>query len=215
MSKVRMLMMGKKFGRLTVIADADYTNDAVNHKRRNRYVHCQCDCGNKTSVRVDHLRRGMTRSCGCLSRDLQWHKSFALAVTSVSGECDAAGVRAVRAESEGHRVAALSLRERIDALIESEPRRHRAEVAHDLPPGTYDALMVTQDGVCAICRKPPGARVLAVDHDHATNAVRGLLCSGCNTGLGLLRDNVDYLANAIVYLTGARPKITRGPNARE
>ena len=71
----------------------------------------------------------------------------------------------------------------------------------------YEALLAAQGGVCAICRRPPAAdgrqKRLHVDHDHATDAVRGLLCSNCNTALGLLDDDVDRIAAAIFYLRGA------------
>jgi len=52
---------------------------------------------------------------------------------------------------------------------------------------------------CAICRR--SARRLAVDHDHQTNVVRGLLCTPCNQGLGMFRDSVALLRGAIAYLT--------------
>jgi hypothetical protein len=42
-----------------------------------------------------------------------------------------------------------------------------------------------------------------VDHDHETNKIRGLLCSRCNTGLGLFFDNISNLENAILYLKKA------------
>jgi len=59
------------------------------------------------------------------------------------------------------------------------------------------ALIDAQDGVCAICRvrKPEH-----VDHDHRTGRVRGILCFGCNGGLGQFLDNKEWLANAIAYL---------------
>jgi hypothetical protein len=52
----------------------------------------------------------------------------------------------------------------------------------------YDRMLREQGGVCAICAEPPGGRWnrLAVDHDHATGRVRGLLCTTCNTMLGRL-----------------------------
>lgn len=64
-------------------------------------------------------------------------------------------------------------------------------------------MLEEQHGVCAICGKPetkPNAKYLAVDHDHKTGEVRGLLCNNCNRALGLLQDNTEVLQNAINYL---------------
>lgn len=60
----------------------------------------------------------------------------------------------------------------------------------------------SQNGVCAICKKPEmrRGRPLSVDHDHQTGKIRGLLCSNCNTALGLLRDSIPNLSEAIDYL---------------
>ena len=51
---------------------------------------------------------------------------------------------------------------------------------------------------CMICGS---LERLCIDHCHATNKVRGILCSKCNSGLGMFRDNIEYLAEAIKYLT--------------
>lgn len=66
----------------------------------------------------------------------------------------------------------------------------------------YDEMLEAQDGGCAICGKSPEAngRRLGVDHNHATGEVRGLLCSACNTGLGLFQDSPACLRRAISYL---------------
>ncbi|SOD42351.1 endonuclease VII domain-containing protein [Nitrosovibrio sp. Nv4] len=69
----------------------------------------------------------------------------------------------------------------------------------------YDALAAAQNGLCAICRKPPENGVgkkLHVDHDHATGVVRGLLCHGCNTGLGGFDEDASVLMKAARYLGG-------------
>lgn len=67
----------------------------------------------------------------------------------------------------------------------------------------YDAMLVAQNGVCAICEQPcVSGRRLAVDHDHRTNRVRGLLCSRCNQGLGLFGDDPERMRAAIAYLGG-------------
>ena len=63
--------------------------------------------------------------------------------------------------------------------------QHAAMVAktYGLTATQYDALLKLQGGRCAICRAKPKSKRLAVDHDHKTGAVRGLLCSRCNHDL--------------------------------
>lgn len=64
-------------------------------------------------------------------------------------------------------------------------------------------MLVLQDCKCAICTDELyGDKYTHVDHDHETDAVRGLLCHHCNTGIGLLRDSPDVLRAAISYLEG-------------
>jgi len=63
----------------------------------------------------------------------------------------------------------------------------------------YDAMVKSQKGRCAICGDPPKTN-LAVDHDHTTGKIRGLLCTNCNLGMGHFRDDVDRLRIAVRYL---------------
>jgi hypothetical protein len=62
-----------------------------------------------------------------------------------------------------------------------------------------ERLVEQQGGLCLVCRKAPPT---AVDHDHSTGAVRGILCGDCNTGMGQLGDDPWILRRAIEYLTG-------------
>lgn len=72
----------------------------------------------------------------------------------------------------------------------------------------YDAMLKKQNFVCAICgeketainSKTKKTVDLSVDHCHETGKIRGLLCSKCNTGLGLFKDSKDLLQKAIDYL---------------
>jgi hypothetical protein len=64
----------------------------------------------------------------------------------------------------------------------------------------YDALLIAQDGHCAICPKVPTDQFLDVDHDHATERVRGLLCRRCNTAIGQFEDSPALLRAAAAYL---------------
>ena len=63
----------------------------------------------------------------------------------------------------------------------------------------YVFLLEKQEGVCAICRGNC-SKSLAVDHNHETKNVRGLLCNRCNRGIGFLKDNVLFLQRAIDYI---------------
>ena len=54
----------------------------------------------------------------------------------------------------------------------------------------YEAMHNAQNGVCAICGKPnQNNRILCVDHDHKTGKVRKLLCTSCNSKLGIYEEN--------------------------
>lgn len=64
----------------------------------------------------------------------------------------------------------------------------------------YDDILITQDYCCAICGDVDSNKNLAVDHDHRTGKIRGLLCQLCNGGLGMFRDDSVLLEKAIVYL---------------
>ena len=74
----------------------------------------------------------------------------------------------------------------------------------------YEELLSKQNGKCVICNIDNNGkyrsklRAFAVDHCHSTGKIRGLLCSDCNTGIGLLKDNVNFLESAIKYLNKNR-----------
>lgn len=68
----------------------------------------------------------------------------------------------------------------------------------------YARLQDVQQGRCACCgQPPPGGKRLYVDHDHVTSVVRGLLCQGCNSGIGMLGENPERLRRAAAYLERA------------
>lgn len=79
-------------------------------------------------------------------------------------------------------------------------RAWKLATKYGLTVAQYQALLSSQDGKCAICAvslvKP------CVDHNHKTGAVRGILCDGCNVGLGRFADNPQTLRRAADYLEG-------------
>jgi hypothetical protein len=63
----------------------------------------------------------------------------------------------------------------------------------------YEAMLQAQGGVCAICAQG-SEKKFAIDHDHSTGRVRGLLCIPCNVGIANLKESVSVLKQAISYL---------------
>jgi len=74
----------------------------------------------------------------------------------------------------------------------------------------YQLMLAEQLFACAICRSRYVGRqnsfYFAVDHDHKTGRVRGLLCHRCNVNLGRIQDSVEWLQSAIDYLQGHKSK---------
>jgi len=67
----------------------------------------------------------------------------------------------------------------------------------------YDTMLEQQEGCCKVCGtdEPGGGNGrFSVDHNHATGEVRGLLCNGCNLGIGHLQDSPAVLLKAAAYL---------------
>lgn len=90
-------------------------------------------------------------------------------------------------------------------------REHRLSKDYGITYADYQMMLASQSGVCAICglreryRLPDGSLApLVVDHDHATDGVRGLLCRACNSALGLMEDDPERLRRAIKYLAVSR-----------
>lgn len=84
--------------------------------------------------------------------------------------------------------------------------RSRIKRTYGITTEQYDEMLINQNGLCAVCHElcRSGKR-LAIDHDHNSGVVRGLLCSGCNLALGSLRENsttarrlADYIDNSIL-----------------
>lgn len=70
----------------------------------------------------------------------------------------------------------------------------------------YNAMFIFQGGVCLICGYPETVsrngkiKNLAIDHNHATGEIRGLLCQKCNQALGLLNENPVIIRSLLKYI---------------
>lgn len=104
---------------------------------------------------------------------------------------------------------------RSKASYEKNYQKHRAAQTfkkYGITQEVFDSLLKEQAGRCAICSTPlifhkkrgavlpDGYRIGVVDHCHTVGDARGLLCTPCNTGIGLLRDDPAILTSAIEYL---------------
>jgi len=81
-------------------------------------------------------------------------------------------------------------------------RNTHLRLLYGIDSAKYEELLQAQGGKCAVCRKPPIRRRLAVDHDHRSMKIRGLLCNYCNlrvigkaTDATLYRTAAEYLEN--------------------
>lgn len=89
---------------------------------------------------------------------------------------------------------------------ERHPERHRHQTRcqslkrdFGISMDQYVELSESQGGVCAICGTEPVKKALAVDHNHITGEIRGLLCGSCNMALGQLEVE-DRLHRAVDYI---------------
>lgn len=81
-------------------------------------------------------------------------------------------------------------------------RDYQLRALYGITNSDYEAMLAAQGGTCAICgiSKNKNGRKFAIDHDHKTGKIRGLLCVNCNAGIGNMKDDVDLLSRALAYL---------------
>lgn len=95
-------------------------------------------------------------------------------------------------------------RERSRRKYDSTKRRNiNLKQNHNITLEKFHEMLDAQSGKCEICQKSfksDRGRGIAVDHDHSTGKIRGILCIHCNTILGQAFDNKEILKNAMLYL---------------
>lgn len=89
------------------------------------------------------------------------------------------------------------------AKLGYDPRRFKR---HNITKQKYDSMLKRYNGKCWICKDKEAVHI---DHDHnccndnsfsCGNCIRGVLCSNCNTAIGLLRDDENLIRSALKYL---------------
>ena len=79
----------------------------------------------------------------------------------------------------------------------------RVEQTYGLAEGEYEKLLAFQGGVCALCRKPFKTKRGAVDHNHKTGRVRGIVHGWENTIIGRIGDSAEWARRLVDYLTSS------------
>lgn len=92
----------------------------------------------------------------------------------------------------------------------SDRKRNRKRILEKfgISEQVYDELLIAQDGKCAICKNDETAvdnryglkKRLAVDHNHITGKIRGLLCTKCNSALGFLKEDINIIISMLKYI---------------
>lgn len=117
------------------------------------------------------------------------HRECKLGVNSYCKSCDAIRFKKWRSDNK--------------VVIASKKRDYLLRARYGIDREFYEYLLRKQGGKCAICENVLGTKDghrLAVDHCHKTKKVRGLLCKPCNNAIGLFRENLKIMKNAIKYL---------------
>ncbi|QBI99508.1 endonuclease VII [Mycobacterium phage Ringer] len=116
-------------------------------------------------------------------------------------DCAAAGITTLRPAPDPGPRCATHHREKLTARKDAAWEKHLLEL-YGITADEYWQIYEAQGGRCYICRKGRGLRKkLAVDHDHRTGHVRGLLDTPCNRNvLGHLGDDPEALQRGIDYL---------------
>lgn len=77
-------------------------------------------------------------------------------------------------------------------------KKNKFLAQYGMTPDEAAAMLESQGGKCAICRRVP--QIPNVDHDHTTGAVRAILCAPCNVALGLFNDDKHRIVAAARYI---------------
>lgn len=106
---------------------------------------------------------------------------------------------ALSAAGKKKNTLALSKAERTRRARRSSHNTHLRK-SYGITIDEYDTILAAQGGVCAICRGGTSKRHFAVDHNHKSGHVRGLLCARCNSALARFMDKRVNVGRAYRYL---------------
>lgn len=172
-------LTGKKFGKLLVLGLAD------NMARHNRKWKCECECSSIIDVFAVHLKKGASKSCGCLKGTPRNIREQGLLKCFLCEETKDVNKFYTRGGNEkGYR----------------QPCK---ECSYWLTSARFYNLTVEKlkelkkIQKCAICDSKDR---LVIDHNHKTNTFRDVICHHCNMVLGFCKENISTLDKIKKYL---------------
>ncbi len=182
-------LTGERFGSLSVLRRA-----VIPHRIGNtvKWV-CACDCGKETVVFTTNLRRGNAVSCGCSRRE-----NRETAIRDGAKSCQECGT--VKPLDDFPR-SARGVAGRFSYCRDCNRWRARKQ-KYGIDEIGFRRIVVEQGGTCA--NRGCGDSIddsSHLDHCHATGAIRGILCNGCNTALGQLQERQEKAIGLAEYIT--------------
>lgn len=179
---------GRKFGRLLALKPIKRINDC------HLLWLCKCDCGKKKLINGVSIRSGKAKSCGCL-RDELARKRMKLRRKKMIGK---------KAPSYKHGLSDTKEYKKFHS------KKYWLKKLYNLSIVDYNNLLQNQNNKCAICgiNRNELKNDLAIDHDHKSGEIRGLLCCTCNRRLGHV-DNKWYI-KALKYLNKIKKVVGNG-----
>ena len=192
-------------------------------KKRRSAILVRCShCGIEFLKREDHALKATVHYC----TQECWNEEQKSKLQSVTSRvCVACGIpkpldefydrkdrHGKRSKCKACRTAQTTIRTQEDRKLDI-PRHNRIRwvcsirMKYGVEPEEYERLLAEQKGVCAICKQPETRKLrgniarLSVDHNHLSGRIRGLLCSKCNTAIGLINEDMELLERIRQYLS--------------
>lgn len=148
-----------------------------------------------------------------------WHRLSAVDAEAKTAVCVVCGPVSIRIRPRGRGAECQTVRRRHRegtptpeklarkkaryAKTQFELSQKRSGWVGEMDAEKYAAMLQAQGGGCAICSSRPDHKRLSIDHDHASGAIRGLLCTACNWALGQFKDDPERFIAAAEYLRSA------------
>lgn len=173
----------QKFGRLTVL---ERIEDSGKFYRKHTEYKCECECGSITKVLGLHLKRGATKSCGCLSGTPKYIREQGKLLCTMCNK--------IKIREEFYNKDSKNPEPRRQPCIECFQIK-RLMKSHNVSE-EYIVDLLSKD-CCQICEQKTS---LVIDHNHKTGKVRDIICQRCNLLIGYIESKPKVLDKVLEYL---------------